>query len=77
MVKHYSGCDCNCPQLLSKTLTSIQDDKWVCQLAAESTGYLSTYNNSLEEKVSIVLMVKDSRDVTSMMDDGCERVTNG
>ncbi|XP_013858806.1 maestro heat-like repeat-containing protein family member 1 isoform X2 [Austrofundulus limnaeus] len=36
--------------LLSKTLTSIQDDKWVCQLAAESTRYLSTYNNSLEEK---------------------------
>ncbi|XP_017265503.1 maestro heat-like repeat-containing protein family member 1 isoform X2 [Kryptolebias marmoratus] len=37
-------------KLLSKTLTSIQDDKWVCQLAAESTGYLSTYNNALEEK---------------------------
>lgn len=39
-------------QLLSKTLATIDDDKWVCQLAAEATRYLSTYNNALEEKVS-------------------------
>ncbi|XP_030605842.1 maestro heat-like repeat-containing protein family member 1 isoform X1 [Archocentrus centrarchus] len=37
-------------ELLSKTLTALDDDKWVCQLAAESTKYLSTYNNALEEK---------------------------
>ncbi|XP_038141522.1 maestro heat-like repeat-containing protein family member 1 isoform X1 [Cyprinodon tularosa] len=37
-------------KLLSKTLTSIDDDKWVCQFAAEATRYLSTYNNALEEK---------------------------
>ncbi|CAG6015929.1 unnamed protein product [Menidia menidia] len=37
-------------KLLSKTLTTIDDDKWVCQLAAEATKYLSTYNNALEEK---------------------------
>uniref|UniRef100_A0A4W6EG92 Maestro heat-like repeat family member 1 n=1 Tax=Lates calcarifer TaxID=8187 RepID=A0A4W6EG92_LATCA len=37
-------------KLLSKTLATIADDKWVCQLAAEATRYLSTYNNSLEEK---------------------------
>ncbi|XP_010785898.1 maestro heat-like repeat-containing protein family member 1 [Notothenia coriiceps] len=37
-------------QLLSKTLSTIDDDKWVCQLAAEATRYLSTYNNALEEK---------------------------
>lgn len=42
----------NFVQLLSKTLATIADDKWVCQLAAEATRYLSTYNNSLEEKVS-------------------------
>lgn len=40
-------------QLLSKTLATIDDDKWVCQLAAEATRYLSTYNNDLEEKVSV------------------------
>ncbi|XP_071381698.1 maestro heat-like repeat-containing protein family member 1 isoform X1 [Centroberyx affinis] len=37
-------------KLLSKTLVTIDDDKWVCQLAAEATRYLSTYNNALEEK---------------------------
>uniref|UniRef100_A0A3B5BK37 Maestro heat like repeat family member 1 n=1 Tax=Stegastes partitus TaxID=144197 RepID=A0A3B5BK37_9TELE len=37
-------------ELLSKTLATINDDKWSCQLAAESTRYLSTYNNFLEEK---------------------------
>ncbi|XP_044062559.1 maestro heat-like repeat-containing protein family member 1 isoform X1 [Siniperca chuatsi] len=37
-------------KLLSKTLATIDDDKWVCQLAAEATRYLSTYNNALEEK---------------------------
>ncbi|XP_016528634.1 maestro heat-like repeat-containing protein family member 1 isoform X3 [Poecilia formosa] len=37
-------------ELLSQTLTSIEDDKWVCQFAAEATRYLSTYNNALEEK---------------------------
>ncbi|XP_028280601.1 maestro heat-like repeat-containing protein family member 1 isoform X1 [Parambassis ranga] len=37
-------------KLLSKTLATIDDDKWVCQLAAEATRYLSTYNNLLEEK---------------------------
>ncbi|XP_076592672.1 maestro heat-like repeat-containing protein family member 1 isoform X1 [Chaetodon auriga] len=37
-------------KLLSKTLSAIDDDKWVCQLAAEATRYLSTYNNALEEK---------------------------
>lgn len=41
-----------CLQLLSKTLATIDDDKWVCQLGAEATRYLSTYNNDLEEKVS-------------------------
>lgn len=29
----------------------MDDGKWVCQLAAEATGYLSTYNHALEEKV--------------------------
>ncbi|XP_075937475.1 maestro heat-like repeat-containing protein family member 1 isoform X1 [Anarhichas minor] len=37
-------------KLLSKTLATIEDDKWVGQLAAEATRYLSTYNNALEEK---------------------------
>lgn len=37
-------------KLLSKTLATIDDDKWVCQLAAEATRYLSTYNNAIEEK---------------------------
>uniref|UniRef100_A0A3Q3N7I0 Maestro heat-like repeat family member 1 n=1 Tax=Mastacembelus armatus TaxID=205130 RepID=A0A3Q3N7I0_9TELE len=36
--------------LLSKTLSTINDDKWVCQLTAEATKYLSTYNNAVEEK---------------------------
>ncbi|XP_041843751.1 maestro heat-like repeat-containing protein family member 1 isoform X2 [Melanotaenia boesemani] len=42
--------DENLLKLLSKTLTTIDDDKWVCQLATEATTYLSTYNNALEEK---------------------------
>lgn len=54
---------CDCPQLLSVTLTSIQDDKWVCQLAAESTKYLSTYNSALEEKVRALLTVIGSQDI--------------
>ncbi|XP_068179896.1 maestro heat-like repeat-containing protein family member 1 isoform X2 [Antennarius striatus] len=37
-------------KFLSKTLATLDDDKWVCQLAAEATRYLSTYNNALEEK---------------------------
>ncbi|XP_034729707.1 maestro heat-like repeat-containing protein family member 1 isoform X1 [Etheostoma cragini] len=37
-------------KLLSKTLATIDDDKWVCQLAVEATTYLSTYSNALEEK---------------------------
>ncbi|XP_060907082.1 maestro heat-like repeat-containing protein family member 1 isoform X2 [Labrus mixtus] len=37
-------------KLLSKTLDTIDDDKWVCQLAAEATRYLPTYNMALEEK---------------------------
>ncbi|XP_054898054.1 maestro heat-like repeat-containing protein family member 1 isoform X1 [Poeciliopsis prolifica] len=37
-------------ELLTQTLMSIEDDKWVCQFAAEATRYLSTYNNALEEK---------------------------
>ncbi|XP_034031218.1 maestro heat-like repeat-containing protein family member 1 isoform X2 [Thalassophryne amazonica] len=37
-------------KLLSKTLATIDDDKWVCRLAAEATRYLSTYNSCLEEK---------------------------
>lgn len=37
-------------KFLSKTLATIEDDKWVCQLASEATRYLSTYNNALEEK---------------------------
>uniref|UniRef100_A0AAX7VMY6 Maestro heat-like repeat family member 1 n=1 Tax=Astatotilapia calliptera TaxID=8154 RepID=A0AAX7VMY6_ASTCA len=32
------------------TREALDDDKWVCQLAAESTRYLPTYNNALEEK---------------------------
>ena len=38
-------------QLLSKTLVTMDDSKWVCQLVTEATRYLSTYNNALEEKV--------------------------
>ncbi|KAM6910364.1 maestro heat-like repeat-containing protein family member 1 isoform 1-T1 [Xenentodon cancila] len=37
-------------KLLSQTLTAIDEDKWVCHLAAEATRYLSTYNNAPEEK---------------------------
>ncbi|KAF7651228.1 hypothetical protein LDENG_00113910 [Lucifuga dentata] len=37
-------------KFLSKTLATIDEDKWACQLAAEATHYLSTYNNALEEK---------------------------
>ncbi|KAK6327014.1 hypothetical protein J4Q44_G00026590 [Coregonus suidteri] len=37
-------------QLLAKSLVAIADDKWSCQLAIEATRYLSTYNQSLEEK---------------------------
>ncbi|XP_036439698.1 maestro heat-like repeat-containing protein family member 1 isoform X1 [Colossoma macropomum] len=37
-------------QFLSKTLVTIDDGQWSCQLAVEATCYLSTYNNSLEEK---------------------------
>ncbi|TNN35469.1 Maestro heat-like repeat-containing protein family member 1 [Liparis tanakae] len=37
-------------KLLSDTLTTADDDKWACQLSAEATRYLSTYNNALEEK---------------------------
>uniref|UniRef100_A0A673XL37 Maestro heat like repeat family member 1 n=1 Tax=Salmo trutta TaxID=8032 RepID=A0A673XL37_SALTR len=35
---------------LAKSLVAIADDKWSCQLAIEATRYLSTYNQSLEEK---------------------------
>lgn len=37
-------------KLLSKTLATLDDDKWICQLASEATRYLSTYNHALEEK---------------------------
>ncbi|KAL0985276.1 hypothetical protein UPYG_G00154880 [Umbra pygmaea] len=37
-------------QLLAKTLVAIADDKWCCQLAIEATRYLSTYNQSPDEK---------------------------
>lgn len=37
-------------KLLSKTLSTLEDDSWVCQCAAEATRYLSTYNNALDEK---------------------------
>ncbi|XP_034409167.1 maestro heat-like repeat-containing protein family member 1 isoform X2 [Cyclopterus lumpus] len=37
-------------KLLSNTLVTVDDDKWVCQLAAEATRYLPTYNAALEEK---------------------------
>ncbi|XP_028985036.1 maestro heat-like repeat-containing protein family member 1 isoform X2 [Betta splendens] len=37
-------------KFLSKTVATIDDDKWSCQLAAEATRYLSNYNNALEEK---------------------------
>lgn len=35
----------------------MDDEKWVGQLAAEATGYLSTYNNALEEKVRAKLFI--------------------
>lgn len=51
-------------QLLSKTLATMDDGKWVCQLAAEATGYLSTYNHALEEKARAeLLMYKSHRKV--------------
>ncbi|XP_056618249.1 maestro heat-like repeat-containing protein family member 1 isoform X1 [Triplophysa dalaica] len=37
-------------QLLSKTVAVIDDSRWTNQLAVETTRYLPTYNNSLEEK---------------------------
>ncbi|XP_030638186.1 LOW QUALITY PROTEIN: maestro heat-like repeat-containing protein family member 1 [Chanos chanos] len=37
-------------KLLSKTLATIDDGQWCCQLAVEGTQYLPTYNNLLEEK---------------------------
>ncbi|XP_011483379.1 maestro heat-like repeat-containing protein family member 1 isoform X1 [Oryzias latipes] len=37
-------------KLLSETLAVIENEKWVCSLAAEATKYLSTYNNAQEEK---------------------------
>ncbi|XP_029958585.1 maestro heat-like repeat-containing protein family member 1 isoform X2 [Salarias fasciatus] len=37
-------------KLLSKTIASIDEEKWASQLATEATRYLSTYNNALEEK---------------------------
>ncbi|XP_066539071.1 maestro heat-like repeat-containing protein family member 1 isoform X3 [Hoplias malabaricus] len=37
-------------QFLSKTLLTIDDGQWSCQLAVEATRYLPTYNNLLEEK---------------------------
>uniref|UniRef100_A0A8C9T2B1 Maestro heat like repeat family member 1 n=1 Tax=Scleropages formosus TaxID=113540 RepID=A0A8C9T2B1_SCLFO len=64
-------CKC-CPfsmQLLSKTLVAISDDKWSCQLSAESTQYLPTYNSSLEEKsflykcIGVTLQQCRSKDV--------------
>lgn len=35
----------------------MDDEKWLGQLAAEATGYLSTYNNALEEKVRAKLFI--------------------
>uniref|UniRef100_A0A8C9TJ68 Maestro heat like repeat family member 1 n=1 Tax=Scleropages formosus TaxID=113540 RepID=A0A8C9TJ68_SCLFO len=55
--------------LLSKTLVAISDDKWSCQLSAESTQYLPTYNSSLEEKsflykcIGVTLQQCRSKDV--------------
>ncbi|XP_051999976.1 maestro heat-like repeat-containing protein family member 1 isoform X2 [Xyrauchen texanus] len=37
-------------QLLSKTLTAINEGQWSGQLAVEATRYLPTYNDSLDEK---------------------------
>uniref|UniRef100_A0A8C7KAZ5 Maestro heat like repeat family member 1 n=1 Tax=Oncorhynchus kisutch TaxID=8019 RepID=A0A8C7KAZ5_ONCKI len=44
------GPQLNDPRFLAKSLVAIADDKWSCQLAVEATRYLSTYNQSLEEK---------------------------
>uniref|UniRef100_A0A8K9XFD0 Maestro heat-like repeat family member 1 n=1 Tax=Oncorhynchus mykiss TaxID=8022 RepID=A0A8K9XFD0_ONCMY len=44
------GPQLNDPGFLAKSLVAIADDKWSCQLALEATRYLSTYNQSLEEK---------------------------
>lgn len=38
----------------------MDDGKWVCQLAAEATGYLPTYNHALEEKVRVEPLVYKS-----------------
>ncbi|XP_028837282.1 maestro heat-like repeat-containing protein family member 1 isoform X2 [Denticeps clupeoides] len=37
-------------KLLSGTLVALDDDRWCCELAAQATRYLPTYNNALEEK---------------------------
>ncbi|XP_006635903.2 maestro heat-like repeat-containing protein family member 1 isoform X1 [Lepisosteus oculatus] len=37
-------------EFLSKTLQTISDEKWTCQLASEMTKCHTTYNNFLEEK---------------------------
>lgn len=43
----------------------MDDGKWVCQLAAEATGYLSTYNHALEEKVRAEPLVYKNTIVSS------------
>lgn len=43
----------------------MDDGRWVCQLAAEATGYLSTYNHALEEKVKAELIYLNHRKVKS------------
>ncbi|XP_071252232.1 maestro heat-like repeat-containing protein family member 1 isoform X1 [Salvelinus alpinus] len=56
-------------QFLAKSLVAIADDKWSCQLAIEATRYLSTYNQSLEEKsflyrcVGVTLQQCSNKDV--------------
>ncbi|XP_039593535.1 maestro heat-like repeat-containing protein family member 1 isoform X2 [Polypterus senegalus] len=37
-------------EFLSKTLVTISDDKWTSTLAIEMVGYLTSYNNFLDEK---------------------------
>ncbi|XP_023669118.2 maestro heat-like repeat-containing protein family member 1 isoform X1 [Paramormyrops kingsleyae] len=55
-------------ELLSKTLMAVSDDRWSCQLSAEATHYLPTYNSSLEEKsflykcIGVTLQLCSSRD---------------
>uniref|UniRef100_A0A3B3QI32 Maestro heat like repeat family member 1 n=1 Tax=Paramormyrops kingsleyae TaxID=1676925 RepID=A0A3B3QI32_9TELE len=55
-------------ELLSKTLVAVSDDRWSCQLSAEATHYLPTYNSSLEEKsflykcIGVTLQLCSSRD---------------